>query len=182
MPESLPTFRYHPDPIASGAIEPADTVCVACERSRGYIYVGPVYALDELNEQICPWCIHDGTAHAKLDATFVDDCSLGAEEGWDPVPPKVVEVLTTRTPCFSGWQQERWFTCCGDGAAFLGRAGRSELSEAGPDAVKAIQDEVGYSGSPWDDYFAALDADGSPTAYLFQCLTCRRYGGYSDCD
>jgi uncharacterized protein len=37
-------------------------------------------------------------------------------------------------------------------------------------------------GPDWQDYFRALDKDGSPTAYVFQCLRCGRHLGYSDCD
>ncbi|MFZ2642415.1 MAG: CbrC family protein [Verrucomicrobiia bacterium] len=27
-----------------------------------------------------------------------------------------------------------------------------------------------------------MNKDGSPTAYVFQCLHCGRHHGYSDCD
>jgi len=36
-------------------------------------------------------------------------------------------------------------------------------------------------GEDWQYYFGMLDRDGSPTAYVFQCLHCGRYLGYSDC-
>lgn len=34
----------------------------------------------------------------------------------------------------------------------------------------------------WDAWLAALDATGSPVAYVFRCLRCGRHTGYSDCD
>ncbi|MCP4306259.1 MAG: CbrC family protein [bacterium] len=41
--DELPSFRYHPDPIATGSIRPSDeAVCRRCSRNRGFIYVGPV--------------------------------------------------------------------------------------------------------------------------------------------
>ncbi|OIJ65019.1 hypothetical protein WN71_025805 [Streptomyces mangrovisoli] len=52
----------------------------------------------------------------------------------DDVPWSVVEEITRRTPGFAGWQQEAWLYHCGDGAAFLGPAGYSEL-EAHPEAL-----------------------------------------------
>jgi hypothetical protein len=68
----LPDFPYHPDPITTGFVEASDTECIGCGKARGFIYTGPVYAVDELVEVICPWCIADGTAATKLDAEFTD--------------------------------------------------------------------------------------------------------------
>jgi uncharacterized protein CbrC (UPF0167 family) len=56
----LPEFKYHIDPIGNNVIEESDKECVCCGEKRGYIYTGPVYAIDDLNEQICPWCIASG--------------------------------------------------------------------------------------------------------------------------
>jgi uncharacterized protein CbrC (UPF0167 family) len=182
MPEPLPRFRYHPDPVSTGTIEPSETQCLACGQARGYIYTGPVYAEDELDEQICPWCIADGRAHRDLGAEFTDAHGVGGGGAWETVPDAVISTIVERTPCFSGWQQERWFTCCGDAAAFLGRAGARELEAYGSAALEAIRAEAGLEGSQWAEYLAALDADGSPTAYIFRCLHCGRIGGYSDCD
>jgi len=70
--DAMPDFRYHPDPRLTGSVEVSDTSCVVCGAARGLIYVGPVYAVEEYVEEICPWCIADGTAAAKLDAEFTD--------------------------------------------------------------------------------------------------------------
>ncbi len=32
----LPTFRYHPDPLATGSVEPGDTRCLRCGEVGGY--------------------------------------------------------------------------------------------------------------------------------------------------
>jgi len=37
----LPTFRYHPDPLASGSIAASDAACACCNQHRGFIYTGP---------------------------------------------------------------------------------------------------------------------------------------------
>ena len=177
----LPSFRYHPDPIATGSVERSPTSCVCCERARGFIYVGPVFAEEELSDELCPWCIADGSAAAKFDAVFTDPAGVGDYGTWSSVPPAVTAEISTRTPGFSGWQQERWFTCCHDAALFLGRAGRDELKALGDDAVAAIQRECGLEGDDWHDYLEALDNQGSPTAYVFRCARCNRIGGYSDC-
>lgn len=177
----LPNFKYHPDPLGTGSIQVSETECICCGQARGYIYVGPVYALEELDECICPWCIEDGSANAKLGASFTDESGVGGYGDWDDVPAAVVATIAYRTPGFIGWQQEQWWTHCGDAAAFLGRAGRKELEAAGDGAVEAIRQNTGLTGDNWESFLDALSKDGSPTAYLFRCAACGMVGGYQDC-
>jgi uncharacterized protein CbrC (UPF0167 family) len=182
MSVALPNFRYHPDPLATGSIVASPNDCVRCGQQRGYIYTGPVYAVAELSEAICPWCIADGSAARQFGAEFTDAAGVGDYGSWEQVTAEVLEEVARRTPGFSGWQQERWWTHCADAAAFLGRAGRRELMERWPEAVPNLMAEAGLAGAEWKKYEAALDADGSPTAYVFRCLHCGQFGGYSDCD
>src|SRR5918992_4376302 len=100
----LPAFRYHPDPLETGSIKVSEDMCVCCERARGFLYTGPVYAEDELDDALCPWCIADGSAHDRFDAEFTDAAGVGL--GWELVPDEVVEEVAHRTPGFTGWQQE----------------------------------------------------------------------------
>lgn len=177
----FPQFRYHPDPLKTGSVRLSKQVCVVCSRRTGYIYTGPVYAEAELNEQICPWCIANGNAHAKYDAEFSDLAGVGGYHTWDAVPLEIAEHVAYRTPGFSGWQQERWFTHCGDAGAFLGVVGYDQLVQHGPAAVEAIASEAArHENGNLDQYVRALSATGQPTAYLFVCLHCGTYGGYSD--
>ncbi len=176
----LPHFKYHPDPIATGSIVKSDATCIVCERARGYIYAAGCYSLEEYEECICPWCIADGSAADKLDATFFDESGVGFEAG--SVPPDLVHLIATQTPGFSGWQQERWWGHCNQPAAFIGHAGEAELVAAGPEALQVIRDNTGIEDDgQWADFLSALDADGSPTAYLFRCVECGKLGGYQDC-
>ena len=100
---------------------------------------------------------------------------------WETVPEAVVEEVAYRTPCFIGWQQERWFTHCGDAGEFLAIAGRPELEALGSEAIDAIRQECRYEDEEWNSYFRALDRAGGPTAYIFRCRHCGKLGGYSDC-
>ncbi|HSI61694.1 MAG TPA: CbrC family protein [Candidatus Saccharimonadia bacterium] len=179
---TLPTFKYHPDPQATGHIVNSDTECACCGKVTGFIYTGPVYADEEYVDEICPWCIADGSAHDKLDASFTDEDGIGGGGLWDDVAESVIEEITYRTPGFSGWQQEKWWTHCGDGAAFLGRAGKEELEQYGQEAIDAIRDSTGLDGPEWEAFFKVLEKEGSPTAYVFRCLKCGALGGYQDCD
>lgn len=178
--EPLPSFRYHPDPVATGSVAPSANACACCEQARGYIYTGPVYGEDDHEDDICPWCISDGSAHEKLGAGFTDAAGVGGYGDWEDVPATVREEVAYRTPGFTGWQQEMWFTCCDDAACFIGRAGYKELLALGASAIEAIRVESELDGEEWEDYLKGLDKDDQPTAYLFRCLHCRKVGGYSD--
>ena len=180
MAELLPSFRYYPDPIATGSVEPSERECRACRRARTFIYVGPVYAKEDLTEAFCPWCIADGSAADRFGAHFID-------VGWGvppDVPASVTDEIADRTPGFHSWQQGHWLYHCADGCAFLGVVGSAEL-ESYPDARESLRRECeGYGWGPQEvrEYLDALAKDGSPTAYLFRCLVCGAHLGYSDFD
>lgn len=115
------------------------------------------------------WCIADGSAAEQFDAEFTD-------VGWGvppEVPDAVLQEVATRTPGFSGWQQEHWLYHCGDAAAFLGRVGWTGL-QPHPDAIESLQQEQSA------DALMALDVDGAATAYLFRCRHCGRHIAYAD--
>ena len=178
----LPTFTYHPNPIDTRSVVESAVVCECCNQSRGYVYKGPVYAEEELADCICPWCIADGSAHARFDAEFTDRAGIGDYGNWERVPDSIVEEVAFRTPGFSGWQQERWWTHCGDAAEFLGPVGVNEARLLGEEFLSAIRSDAGLDDDPyWDDYLAALHISNGPTAYAFRCRRCKKMGGYSDC-
>src|SRR5262245_24485003 len=106
---SLPSFRYHPDPLGSGSIIASDHACLCCGRARGYVYRGPVYAETALDDRLCPWCIADGSAHRRFDAVFTD-----AEGIADGAPASAIKEVEQRTPGYAAWQSEQWPVCCGD--------------------------------------------------------------------
>jgi uncharacterized protein len=165
----LPEFRYHPDPQATGSVAASDQRCGRCGQARGFIYTGPVYAVEELDRCLCPWCIADGSAAEEFAAEFTD-------VGWGvppEVPGAVLQEVSTRTPGFSGWQQEHWLYHCGDAAAFLRRVGWTEL-QSYPDAIESLQNDHD------SDSVRALDLDGEATAYLFRCRHCDRHIAYAD--
>jgi uncharacterized protein CbrC (UPF0167 family) len=170
--EQLPTFPYHPDPVATGSVVASDAVCYCCDRARGYLYTGPVYAVEKLRNRLCPWCIADGGAADRFEALFTDVL--------DDVPRDRLFAITQRTPGFTGWQQEHWLVHCGDGAAFLGRVGAAELA-AHPDALASLRQELAGRPEPQAARFLdALSGDGGPTAYLFRCRTCGTHLAYAD--
>lgn len=177
MSEPLPVFTYHPDPVVTGSVIPSATACRHCGQARGFIYTGPVYAIEELNDELCPWCIADGSAAATYGAEFTT--SDGVPDG---VPNEVVHQVARQTPGFGGWQQERWLYHCDDAAAFLGRVGYEQLSERQDalDMLRAEQNGIGWTSEQVETYLQDLHADGWATAYLFRCRHCGEHLAYSD--
>ncbi len=178
--ETLPVFKYHPDPVATGSVEESDTPCRGCDRTRGYIYTGPVYSekFDDLSGAICPWCIADGTAAKRFEASFGDTGTV------DGISAEAREEIGSRTPSFTAWQQDRWLACCGDGAAFLGPAGSKELKRQFREASDAVRDcieeDFDLEDEDLDEFFKGLSKDGDATAYVFRCLHCQKYLAFVD--
>jgi uncharacterized protein CbrC (UPF0167 family) len=115
----LPDFPYHPDPFRTGSITSSTVPCAVCGHAYGYVYVGPVFAThDGIEGPLCPWCIADGSAAARLHLEFTD---VRNDEVPATVPGRVLDEIAERTPGFSGWQQEHWLYHCDDGAAFVGK-------------------------------------------------------------
>ena len=155
----LPTFRYHPDPIATGSFVRSLTPCHHCGVDRTYVYAGPVYANDEPDPP-CPMCIADGSFAARFDAEFTDPAPLAGLDA------SIIDEVARRTPGFSGWQQEQWITHCGDAAAFLGPVGYEDLLDH-PEALAMLGTEEGS-----DDWLPDLSRQEPPTGYLFRCRHC----------
>ncbi len=102
MPEQLPTFRFHPDPLATGMVEASPETCACCARARGHVYLGPVHSTHDVQPSVCPWCIADGSAATRLRASFSDELAL-ARQG---VPNAVIDEVRLRTPGYVSWQQD----------------------------------------------------------------------------
>jgi len=178
----LPEFKYHQDPIKTGSVIKSDTECECCGEAKGYIYTGPAFCKEELDNCICPWCIASGRAHEDFDAEFTDFDAIGGYGSWDQIPKQIKEIVAFKTPGFCGWQQERWWTHCRDAAIFLGTAGKTEIKKLGSVLIRQLQQESGYNDEQWESYLNTLSQDSSPTAYIFKCGKCGELGGYSDCD
>lgn len=170
----LPAFRYHPDPVRSGSVVASAVECAACGKARGWVCSCPVYAEEDLDERLCPWCVADGSAHRKFDATFTDESVVDEQ-----VPPDAVREICERTPGYTAWQSGAWPACCGDGAAFVRSAGiaeiRAECHELEGDVLAHIVHEMGISGGAATRLLGSLDADRGPTVHVFRCLTCTRH-------
>lgn len=168
MFERLPSFRYHPDPVGTGVVEASGAICKCCKKARGFIYVGPVYAVDDLSERLCPWCIADGSAAASFGASFSDDWRLH-QVG---LPREIIEEVVQRTPGYFAWQSEAWLSHCGDACAFLGDASEDDVVNASEATKLAWRREYGLSGEAWKHATAGYVPRGHQAFYKFVCMHC----------
>jgi uncharacterized protein CbrC (UPF0167 family) len=199
MADPLPGFRYHPDPIATGAVVLSEAPCVCCSRKRGYVYIGATFGKSgDLSERLCPWCIADGSAAHRFSATF--NCNVGGdcvrfiqvgpnaydcvEREWEAVSSAIAKEIEERTPGLSSYQSPKWWTHCRDGAAFIGYVGEVPYSifsepEAQEFALR-IREQWELSDSDWRWYTISPDDQHGFTTYVFRCLHCRKLGGFAD--
>ena len=178
-----PASVHQPGPQRVAGLRQGDRVPVGLAD----VLVRPVRhgvgAVEELDDCICPWCIASGAAHEKFDAEFTDRDGIEDFNDEDDAPDHVKDEVAFRTPGFAGWQQERWWIHCKDAAEFIGRGGKAEIEGYGEELRLAIQDSTGLSDGPkWDRFYNALSKTDPPSAYLFRCRHCGKYGGYTDTD
>lgn len=173
----LPKFKYHPDPLKSGAIESCNKVCVCCGKEVDYIYMGSAYGPEDLCEELCPWCIADGSANEKYEATFSDEYPLiKAGIGID-----IIEEVTQRTPGYVTWQQEEWATHCNDACAFIGDADIEQLKVLTPKERGEIFLSNEIDDEAWNDLLSYYEPGGDPAIYHFQCIHCGKNVFNYDC-
>jgi uncharacterized protein len=164
---TLPFFRYHPDPLASGAIEPSELACECCGQSRGFVYRGSIYSRHRL-ETICPWCIADGAAHAKFDAGFSDEVGLSIAN----IAPHIIDEIVHRTPGYLCWQDEVWLTHCNDACEFRGNASIEDVSNASEASKEWWLAENREFDLDWDSCIGDYEPGHGMGVYKFVCRHC----------
>jgi len=170
MSKSLPVFRYHPDPLATGVIVPSPGICPVCNEESGFKYVGPFYSEQEV-EGICPWCISSGEAAEKYDLTFVDEDEV--EEVSDDA---LKDELTKRTPGYFFPQEDMWPVHCGDYCVLLGKVTWEDVASKLP-VLQTELEEIRDRLEITDEILREdLRRENSPLwATLFKCKECDNY-------
>ena len=87
----LPAFRYHPNPLETGAFEESadGVVCDCCGKTTHIFYTNPFFSVEDI-AYLCPECIANGEAARKYDGSFQDDFSV--DDGVDD-PEKLDELI-----------------------------------------------------------------------------------------
>lgn len=169
MTEELPYFPYHPDPVATGAINVSDKICSCCGRCRGYVYRGSVYSSSHKGVEVCPWCISDGSAAKKFKATFID-VSWMTSQG---VPRGLADIVRKKTPGYISWQQEVWLHHCDDACEFHGDATVEDVRNASTETIDLF---AGDDDEFKEDFRLELQnftGEGEIVLYKYVCRHCR---------
>lgn len=166
--DHLPKFKYQPnlyiDPFT--LVEFDEGTCECCGKQVD-AFIDQIYAVEEA-KCICLQCVADGTAAKKFDGDFIQDVEQFVDDA------QKNEELFKRTPGYESWQGENWLVHCEDYCAYLGRVGYNDLKKMDLlDKVDVVEGDIDLT---------ELEAGGSFTGYLFQCLNCGQYRLYTDCD
>lgn len=120
MSHELPKFPYHRDAIESDSVYETDALCECCGKARGLMYKGVTYAR-ESPENICPWCIADGSAAEKYGASFFDADFVDDELNSVALSPELYLEVFGKTIGFSTFNPIGWWVHCGEPAEYIKR-------------------------------------------------------------
>jgi uncharacterized protein CbrC (UPF0167 family) len=165
--DAFPRFKYHPDPLATGAVKASDATCLCCGRTRGFVYTHAPYSRrDDLEGAVCPWCIADGSAARKFQARFVPDAE-------DELPAAAGRELFERTPGYLSWQGENWLCHHGDACEFHGDATHEDFNALTETEEALFLEENDFLGDWWADMKIKHDNRASDVGvYRFRCRHC----------
>ncbi len=180
----LPVFKYHPDPLGTGAFSADKTVkCDCCQQSTDIYYESPFYSVADI-DVLCPWCIADGSASRKFEGEFQDSASVeGIDCEYDddgefshttnPYPDEMLDELVKRTPGYRGWQQEVWLAHCNEPCEFIGYVCWDDIKDR-LDEFVSLEDDIQEYGFSVEELSGLLHKDSDAQGYLFRCLHCKK--------
>jgi uncharacterized protein CbrC (UPF0167 family) len=119
-PRALPVFPYHRDPVSSGSVEASNALCACCGKANGIRYTGNVYSRQEV-EEVCPWCIADGSAAERFDAIFIDGHFCDDQFNYIELSPELDTAVFARTIGFATFNPVAWWVHCGQPAEYVTR-------------------------------------------------------------
>jgi uncharacterized protein len=169
MTGTLPTFKYHADPVRSEVVVASSGTCICCGQARGYLYVGPAFTTHrEVRDNICPWCIADGSAARKYDAYFAGPDSL-LKAG---IARTIVDEVTKQTPGYFCWQSDHWQSHCNDACVYHGDATVDEMANAAPATINAWKAEYAMKDEDGATFADGYEPRGHAGFYKFVCRHC----------
>lgn len=174
-PMKLPVFEYFPGFEAEGCLSAEGGTCPCCEEERSHIYEGPIYSTFDI-AKVCPWCIENGSAAEKWEASFND-----VRDVPNGVPADVVKRITSRTPGYVTWQGNTWLFSQSDALAFVGEVSGDELlAESDTGKITACRNALAEWGIGDDFDLADITIAGQPAVYLFRDRQTGVYEAYAD--
>ncbi|WP_161831483.1 CbrC family protein [Pseudovibrio sp. POLY-S9] len=172
---TIPHFEYFRDPVENGCVVEKASVCQCCQQEKHFMYVGPIYCVDDVSE-VCPWCIADGSAAAKWSASFNDVYDVPSGVSQD-----VIETIAARTPGYSTWQDNKWLFSGKEALVFVGEVTGSALIENNEiDKISACREALSDWNLPKDFDLSNVVIGGQPAIYLFQDKETSEFHAYAD--
>lgn len=169
MTEELPKFKYHRDPVGSEVVVASGGTCICCSRARGYLYVGPAFTTDRnVRDNICPWCIADGSAAQKFEANFAGAHPLLIKG----IARDIVDEVTKRTPGYFCWQSDNWQVHCNDACVYHGDASVEDIGNASKETIVAWKTEYAMMNEDWASFADGYEPKGHSAFYKFVCRHC----------
>ncbi|MDM5154669.1 CbrC family protein [Bacillus sp. DX1.1] len=168
----LPVFKYNKNPLGLLVIREANEICPVCHKKTGYVYDGPFYTTfdEEETENICPWCIADGSAAKKFDGEFNYD-----GEHMKVHNEAYTDELFYRTPGYFSWQESYWLNHCNDYCTIIDEVGWKEIEYLENELQDDIEHIVKRMRMTKEDFKRQLYRKGHFTGYLFQCVHCNKH-------
>lgn len=181
---SFPSFPLFYDPVGEKSFEQRESVCAGCGKSQPWTYVGPQYGEGELDEPLCPWCIADGSAAAKLKRSFNDATMYPCTADRPRFTAEDEHLVEHCTPGFTTWQGNHWMLCCGRACVYIGEAKAGDLLPGGrwESAVRSVIDDWDEREEEERQSIVRDIGHGSVCAYIFRCRVCGELRGFWDCD
>lgn len=164
----FPKFKYHQNPIKSLSFIKSDMECNCCNKKTGYIYNLSIYSsLDVEDVVICPWCLANGDAAKKYQATFNDTYSVESK-----IPNSENDEILHRTPSYPTWQDFDWMIHCGHPAIFIGDADKSTIKKMSSVTLSLFLKENELDNDEIDEILDRYIEVESPMIYEHKCSKC----------
>lgn len=168
----LPQFAYIPDPLKSGAVIPSDEPCACCGETRGYLCKIPPNT-EEGIENLCPWCVADGTAAAIFDPEFTDPIAFEKNN----LPLETIRIISTRTPAYTlpldPDADDQWPVHCEDACVYLGELSTTDSDMIPDEAKEEFRQRYALSDKEFQQLIYHDDPSKNRTAlHRFQCRKC----------
>ncbi|CNJ22051.1 hypothetical protein HB991_17330 [Yersinia mollaretii] len=165
MEKTLPHFIYVSDEYAREIFTKGTVKCDCCEKMSDYSYIGPIHMPGTADPILCPWCIHDGSAAKKYQASFNElyDGELAAS---------IHTIVREQTPGYCTWQDLSWATHCHDACVYHGDATTEDVALASEQTRKQWMNDYAMREEDWSHFMKDHQPHSDQGVYKFICRHC----------
>ncbi len=165
MGRELPPFTYVSDEYVKTVFVKTTSTCDCCQKESPYSYSGPIYVAGNKDITLCPWCIHDGSAAKKYQASFNE---IYDEE----LAELIVTTVREQTPGYNSWQDQCWATHCNDACVYHGDATSEDVAEASEQTRQQWMHDYEQDAESWSYFMRDYHPGGDQGVYKFICRHC----------